>query len=459
MNETTQEKLTAIAENRPKIYENGRNDGIRVGREEFVSKSKYIPKQATGKVISLNDVSEVYHKVKVYGDGEVDVYGKNLFDGVLEIGAIYSDTGENVTTTASTRTVNYIPILPNTTYTISREITNQNIRTRFYDKDKNYIEYGFSGTNSPKTFTTKDNYCYMRLELAGGTVDEKIQVEFGNATPYEPYNKQTIISTPNGTEANPLCPNMTFLADSDITVDYYGSYGMNEERIRFWGNYLNFGNVKELYLAFGGYAWNERTFNPLYDINASNSSQMFTYSYIQDLRGILQRNGVSLIFNDTKAGYTQHFSVFRYSKIKYLPYLRMPTTSSAYGWFENCTELEEIDGLYVNQNNLFQATSGTNKTFQNCSKLTHCIFSGVIANDINLQWSPLLDDESLVSLVETLRNLFDDMDLETGDIPYRTLTLHADCWNRLKSMIYPDPPHWEPRTYYDVIMNKGWNVA
>ena len=55
------------------------------GKNEILFNSKYLEKQATGNVIALNDVSEVYHKVKVYADEptEVDVYGKNLFNNEL----------------------------------------------------------------------------------------------------------------------------------------------------------------------------------------------------------------------------------------------------------------------------------------------------------------------------------------------------------------------------------------
>ena len=55
------------------------DDVHEAGKQSVIANSKYIEKQATGKVISLTDVSEVAHKVKVYGDGqEVEVYGKNL---------------------------------------------------------------------------------------------------------------------------------------------------------------------------------------------------------------------------------------------------------------------------------------------------------------------------------------------------------------------------------------------
>ena len=52
------------------------------GKQSVIANSKYIEKTASGKVIRLDDVSEVAHKVVVKADTptEVTVCGKNLFD-------------------------------------------------------------------------------------------------------------------------------------------------------------------------------------------------------------------------------------------------------------------------------------------------------------------------------------------------------------------------------------------
>lgn len=183
---------------------------------------------ATGEAIKLTDSAEApIEGLKVYGKTtqaavptpdnpqelesvgdtiEVNVYGKNLFDGVLEAGGIDSTTGTNTTNTTYVRTANYIPVKPNITYTITREETTKNIRTRFYDKDKNYISYGFSATTSPMTFTTKDNYAYLRLDLIGTNVNEKVQVELGAATGYEEYKpvQSFTVEAPNGLKGIPV---------------------------------------------------------------------------------------------------------------------------------------------------------------------------------------------------------------------------------------------------------------
>ena len=429
------------------------------GKQNVISNSKYIEKQANGKFIRLDDVSEVAHKVVVKADTptEVKVYGKNIFDGQLEGGSIDSNTGNNLNTSTSTRSINYIPIIPNTTYTISREITGKNIRTRFYDKNKTYIGYGFSAVNTPMTFVSKEDYAFLRLELVGGTVDEKVQVEFDSATEYEPYTEQTITATPNGAEVASMCPIMNFLADNDVTVDYYGSYGRQAQRLEWWGKYLGYKETnrqaKYLYMAFGGYAWDDTTFDPPFDIYSSNSSSMFMNSYVQDVRGILERNNVRIIFSDDPI-HNQHYSVFQNSKIKYLPYLKLPYGGSCYGWFTNCTQLIEVDGYECLEKHAFETSSGAQKTFQGCTNLEHIIFHGTIANNINLQWCTKLDLESLISLVSCLKTF------TPSDSGYKTktVTLSAESWALLDTYVYENMPEWSDAQDW-VGGWYGWNFA
>ena len=98
----------------------------------------------------------------------------------------------------------------------------------------------------------------------------------------------------------------------------------------------------------------------------------------------------------------------------------MPEKASASQLVNDCKSLHTIDGLVCNEN------TKLDNSFQNCAKFTHCIFSGVIANDINLQWSPLLDDESVRSLAHTLKwyDSFDDGYMT------KIIILHPDVWAR-----------------------------
>ena len=420
------------------------------GKQSVIANSKYIEKTASGKVIRLDDVSEVYHNVKVKADTptEVKVYGKNIFDGLLESGAIDSTTGINLGTVGK-RSINYIPIVPNTTYTITREFTTGNIRTRFYDADKNYIGYGFIATNSPMTFTTKDNYYYLRLDLVGDTnnLTEKVQVEFGSASEYEEYKGQTITATPSGTEIPSNCPAMTFLADSDVTVDYYGSYGMQTEYDGFWDEFQQNGTRVSYNYAFYGGSWTEAIFKPKYDIVPTHSTQAFYSSPIKNLTSVLEKQGVVL---DTSNCIAMSYT-FAHSKLENIPKLDMSVCTNSSAMLVTCTSLVQIGGIVSSGK-----TGFSNDTFQNCSALEHCIFEGTIATNINLQWSKKLDMESLGSLFRCLKNFRSD---DPDNMYTKTITLSAESWALLDTYVYENG--WND--YVDakdvVAVVLGWNYA
>lgn len=173
----------------------------------------------------------------------VSRYGKNLCDGKYENGAILSGGGENTDNVSGTviRTVNYIPILPNTVYTMTNPVVNKANKTRFYGRNYNYLGYAMSSpnfisNNASKlivTGTTPADAYYMRFELNFNDVETadavkngelKYQFELGNkATEYEPYiEPQTAYSNEKGIVEGlmSISPSMTLMSnDADITIE------------------------------------------------------------------------------------------------------------------------------------------------------------------------------------------------------------------------------------------------
>lgn len=139
--------------------------------------------EASGEIVSIKDVSPVEHKM------DVEVSSKNLCDNVFEVGGINSENGENIDT-ASVRSVNYHQIKPNTTYTIKAHNFTTNIRFRFYDKEKKYIENVFNAVANGDefTFTTTNNSYFVRFDIVGTDTNILLMLEEGTvATDYTPY--------------------------------------------------------------------------------------------------------------------------------------------------------------------------------------------------------------------------------------------------------------------------------
>jgi hypothetical protein len=119
--------------------------------------------------------------------------GKNLFDGLIEIGAISNTTGWNAGGDGI-RSINHIPVKPNKTYTISNDKNYVNI-LYFHDIDKKFVEYSNVGAMGIRTFTTPPNCYFIRFRTSSvgeNDLTVKFQLEEGSvATEYEPY-KETL---------------------------------------------------------------------------------------------------------------------------------------------------------------------------------------------------------------------------------------------------------------------------
>ena len=139
--------------------------------------------------------------VSVYGVSEKKNVGFNQWDEEWEVGDIDSSTGQNVTAYGLIRSINYIPVLPNTSYYFALiNGGSTNIRARFYDANKNYIGYSpSSGTVvvSNAVFVTPNNCAYMRFATPSGygsVYNHDICINLSDPTrngTYEPYTEHT----------------------------------------------------------------------------------------------------------------------------------------------------------------------------------------------------------------------------------------------------------------------------
>lgn len=122
---------------------------------------------------------------------DVNVVGKNLFDGILQIGNIDVNTGNIVTAQDRVYSVNFIPVKSNTTYTITRKNYGDLISIREYSNNKEYLgNLGTVSSNESFTFTTTPDTCYLKFVDLVCDVNNLIQLEEGTvATQYEPYKE------------------------------------------------------------------------------------------------------------------------------------------------------------------------------------------------------------------------------------------------------------------------------
>ena len=439
-------------------YADGKADG---GGGVDLSKCKYIPKQATGKVITLNDVSEVYHKVKVYGDNqEVDVYGKNLLPypyaetskTYYGVEYVVNDDGTVVCNGTSTGQGTFYfvhlttPIkFPKGTYywsCLPNEQTGISAWARVGS-----TTYRDSGSGIVVNLT-EDTELYFYITISSDTVVENLVLkpmfELGTtATKYELCTKQTITATPNGAEANSICPNMTFLADSDIAVDYYSSFGMAEKELAMW-NAFTVNRKRENYTYAWGYSDYSGYAIPLGMCKPKISMAQMFYNY----QGVELPRGIDCSgFDISTTTQTYHcYNTFAYAyNLIHIYDIGIPAVKFYTATFRGCSKLKSIEIIRCNEQTVFDTNC-----FNGCTSLTHCIFSGVIANDLNGQWCPW-DDETLISLGDAVIDLYAS-GLGEGS---RTLTLSDKCKQRLQEL-----QHSTLGSYFDyIVAYKGWKIT
>ena len=115
--------------------------------------------------------------------------GKNLFDGVLEVGGINADGTLNPIST-SKRSAKYIKVNPLTTYTLSQAVLLWQVLICY---DINFLKIGSISAGQStlsSVFTTLENTAYIKFfaDYTGRGEPYNVQFELGNtATAYTPF--------------------------------------------------------------------------------------------------------------------------------------------------------------------------------------------------------------------------------------------------------------------------------
>ena len=118
----------------------------------------------------------------------LETVGFNQWDEESEEGNINSATGANIGSSTSSRSKNYIPVVPSTNY-----YTNAVIYRYGYDANKNYVWYDNGGANN---FSTPANVHYIRFAQSTADLPEHICINLSDASRngiYEPYWKRDIV--------------------------------------------------------------------------------------------------------------------------------------------------------------------------------------------------------------------------------------------------------------------------
>ena len=169
----------------------------------------------------------------------------------------------------------------------------------------------------------------------------------------------------------------------------------------FWDLFQEKGARADYTSAFSGQMWTDKTFKPLYIINAPNfaSTQMFKNSALKcpDFTNKVD-------FSKMKSA----LKLFENSTVQYLKTLDFSGVLSGFfglnSTFSGCRQLVTIEKLIMPPN----SGDAHSSSFAQCYNLENIIFEGTNQKSISFEDCPKLSKESILSAINMLDNEVDD---------------------------------------------------
>lgn len=177
--------------------------------------------------------------------------------------------------------------------------------------------------------------------------------------------------------------------------------GQKAEYDRFWDAYLHntAGGTNCGEYAFSGNRWNADTFRPNKDVVPGVASQLFFWHNRNgtpyDLQAHLDSLGVKLDLSKS----TYFSDTFQYAGITRVGVLDTRSAASVGSLLTWCTHLVTVDKLILKDDGS-QTFTGNNGT----TKLENIVVEGVVGQSWNVSQSTKLTHDSLMSIINALKN-------------------------------------------------------
>ena len=222
--------------------------------------------------------------------------------------------------------------------------------------------------------------------------------------------------------------------------------GKKAEYDAFWDAYQQNGARTDYNSAFQGAWWNDSNFKPKYDIApVGNAANLFANSGITDLKGICERQGITLDFSQvTYSSYT-----FNNSAVTRLPLLDVRNIPNCANLFTSAINLESIDGIILNENGTqtFGNSTGSNWTIYSAKIKRFIILEGVIGANCYFNTCTALDKTSITSIINALSNTTNGLSLSLSktavDSAFEEVYDRGDgSWTTEWSNLVATKPNW-----------------
>ena len=194
--------------------------------------------------------------------------------------------------------------------------------------------------------------------------------------------------------------------------------GIQSEYDRFWDAFQVNGTRTDYQHAFRTEGWNDTNFAPKYNIvPIGYAGNMMLRSRITNLAGILHRCGVVL---DTRQATNLEYA-FSSSSITHIPAISTVGMDRVHYIFGYCQKLISIEKLILKEDG---TQTFTQNIFWCCDLLENIVIEGKIGqNGFNVSWSTKLTHDSLMSIINALKDYSEDTSGTTWAITLGTTNL------------------------------------
>ena len=222
-----------------------------------------------------------------------------------------------------------------------------------------------------------------------------------------------------------------------LDIDEAYEAGMSRKESEMWDMIQDYGNRRDYAHAFK--AWSAEYIRPKYKITSTHYNGLnMTFYMCPDLKKVEK----AYFDFSQKATSTNQASgaYYTFADNPLLEEIEDIGLVAGYGMthtFSNCKVLKKIARIIVDENSIY-----TN-AFRNCDFLEEVAFDGVIGqNGLNLQWSTNLSHDSLLNIINALK----DYSTNTSGTTYE-LTIGSENVAKLTT------------EELNIAYNKGWEVS
>ncbi len=401
------EKLKKIAENTPKVYEGGKN----YARGNWGGKAThgYIANaDGTYTISTLALINNLDWTAGQYIDIAYVAFVENL-DSLS--GFVTEDTYTLLSPDAdrivSNRFAEKEPAESNVVYLGADCFAKTDVNLKSSIETENGMSYAhcvvapnktkwnifLNGSNSESQNLNVGKARYVVIKRRDNRGDTAVRFSIGTNT----ATGRLAISYKTNTGGKWVVYVIDLLAHINRISNVYNK-GVLDEYDRFWDNFQDYGKRRNYFYAFAN--WNLGAFKPKYDIAPHNLEGMFMMSEMAvDLPAYLKEIGINIDFKNAtnSASMTNTFRGCKFTRIGEIDSTMSNFLNSTFGYSSN---LKTIDKLILREDG---SQGFTNGAFLNCSSLKHLIIEGVIGkNGFDVQWSPRLSHDSIVSIINAL---------------------------------------------------------